>query len=120
MLETSRTRLLVDAGLSKRETLRRLAALGDELERIDGIVISHEHSDHIGGLAALLMKWRATVYLTPATHAEALRVLPEHQARRLEQVADNRAVFEVSHDVKPRGTGRGASPPCRGPRRRSG
>ena len=86
LLETSRTRLLVDAGLGKRETLRRLAAVEQSIDRLDGIVISHEHSDHIGGLAALLAKWRTTVYLTAATHAETLRMLPEPHAKRLERV----------------------------------
>jgi phosphoribosyl 1,2-cyclic phosphodiesterase len=86
LLETSRTRLLVDAGLSKRETLRRLASIEQQVDTLDGILISHEHSDHICGLAALLMKWRTTVYLTAATHAEALSALPEHQARRLDRV----------------------------------
>src|ERR1700747_1931952 len=75
LLETSRTRLLVDAGLGKRETLRRLGALAHSLDRLDGIVISHEHTDHIGGLPALLSKWHTAVYLTAETHAETLRFL---------------------------------------------
>jgi phosphoribosyl 1,2-cyclic phosphodiesterase len=86
LLETPRTRLLVDAGLGKRETLRRLAALAHSVDRLDGIVISHEHTDHIGGLPALLSKWHTTVYLTAETHAETLRFLPERHARRLERV----------------------------------
>ena len=86
LLETSQTRLLVDAGLGKRETLRRLASLAHSLDHLDGIVISHEHSDHIGGLAALLGAWRTTVYLNAETHAETLRFLPERHARRLERV----------------------------------
>ena len=87
LIETSQTRLLVDAGLGKRETLRRLTAIEQSTEQLDGILISHEHSDHIGGLAALLAKWsRTTVYLTPATHAETLRILPEAHAKRLARV----------------------------------
>jgi phosphoribosyl 1,2-cyclic phosphodiesterase len=87
LLETSRTRLLLDAGLGKRETLRRLAAFEQSAGQLDGIVISHEHSDHIGGLAALLSQWRSTtIYLTAETHAEVVRILPERQARRLERV----------------------------------
>ncbi len=86
LLETPRTRLLVDAGLSKRETLRRLTALEQVPDGLDGIVISHEHSDHTRGLAALLLKWRTTVYFTPATHAETMRLLPERHARRLDRV----------------------------------
>src|SRR5207253_10807698 len=46
LLETEKTRLLVDAGLGKRETLARLAAVGKDVEHIDGILITHEHSDH--------------------------------------------------------------------------
>ncbi len=86
LLETSRTRLLVDAGLGKRETLRRLAALAHSIDRLDGIVISHEHTDHVGGLAALLGAWRTTVYLSAETHAEMLRFLPEKHASRLDRV----------------------------------
>lgn len=87
LLETSQTRLLVDAGLSKRETLRRVAALGQSLDHLDAIVVSHEHSDHINGLAALLGKFKsAIVYLTPGTHDETLRALPENKAKRLDRV----------------------------------
>ena len=91
MLETERTRLLVDAGLGKKETLRRLAAVECLVDRLDGIVISHEHSDHIGGLAQVLGQWRTTVYLTEATHSEVKRVLPESSQKRLTQVQHIRA-----------------------------
>jgi phosphoribosyl 1,2-cyclic phosphodiesterase len=87
LLETSRTRLLVDAGLGKKETLRRLALIEQAAGHLDGIVISHEHSDHIGGLAALISQWRnLTVYLTPATHAEVVRTLAPRQVKRLQRV----------------------------------
>jgi len=52
MLETERTRLLIDAGLGKRETLARLAAVERTVEHIDGILITHEHTDHCKRLAA--------------------------------------------------------------------
>jgi phosphoribosyl 1,2-cyclic phosphodiesterase len=87
LLETTRTRLLVDAGLGKRETLRRLAVIERTAGALDGIVISHEHTDHIGGLASLVSQWRGTiVYLTADTHAEVMRILPERQAKRLQRV----------------------------------
>ena len=91
LLETSTTRLLVDAGLGKKETLRRLAAVGRDVDRLDGIVISHEHSDHIGSLAQVLGQWRTTVYLNEATHTEVMRILPETSHKRLDRVEHIRA-----------------------------
>ena len=91
LLETDTTRLLVDAGLGKKETLRRLAAVGRDVDRLDGIVISHEHSDHIGSLAQVLGQWRTTVYLNEATHTEVLRIMPESGHKRLDRVEHIRA-----------------------------
>jgi phosphoribosyl 1,2-cyclic phosphodiesterase len=91
LLETDHTRLLVDAGLGKKETLRRLAAVGRDVDRLDGIVISHEHSDHIGSLAQVLGQWRTTVYLNEATHTEVMRILPETSHKRLDHVEHIRA-----------------------------
>jgi phosphoribosyl 1,2-cyclic phosphodiesterase len=91
LLETGHTRLLVDAGLGKKETLRRLAAVGRDVDRLDGIVISHEHTDHIGSLAQVLGQWRATVYLNEATHTEVMRILPENSHKRLDRVEHIRA-----------------------------
>jgi phosphoribosyl 1,2-cyclic phosphodiesterase len=85
LLETERTCLLVDAGLGKKETLRRLAAIEKQVDRLDGILISHEHSDHIGGLPQALGHWRTSVYLTEATHGEILRILPEAMSKRLDR-----------------------------------
>jgi phosphoribosyl 1,2-cyclic phosphodiesterase len=86
LLETSRTRLLVDAGLGKKETLRRLALIEQSVEHLDGIVISHEHSDHINGLAHLLGHWHTAIYLTAATHSEVTRGLTEKQLKRFDRV----------------------------------
>ncbi len=76
----------MDAGLGKKETLRRLAAFEQSVDRLDGIVISHEHSDHINGLAHLLGHWRTTIYLTAATHSEVTRSLTEKQLKRFDRV----------------------------------
>ncbi|HEV2246772.1 MAG TPA: MBL fold metallo-hydrolase, partial [Terriglobia bacterium] len=53
LVATERTRLLVDAGFSKKETLRRLAAAGERADRFDALLVSHEHVDHINGLKSL-------------------------------------------------------------------
>lgn len=83
MLETETTRLLVDAGLGKRETLRRLEALSARVDRLDGIVISHEHSDHIGGLPQILGLWKTTVYSTRQTQYAILQSVPPNLHKRL-------------------------------------
>ena len=53
---TERTRLLVDAGLSYRDTCNRMASIGEDPARLDAIVITHEHSDHVCGLVRLAKK----------------------------------------------------------------
>ena len=86
LLETEHTRLLVDAGLSKRETLARLAAIENKINGLDGILISHEHTDHCNGLPQILGMWRAPVYLTEPTHFELRRILPETLGKRMDRV----------------------------------
>ena len=57
-VETDETRVLVDAGLSPRQTRVRLASIGRAPENLNAILITHEHSDHITGLAGLAEKLR--------------------------------------------------------------
>ena len=111
LLETERTCLLVDAGLGKKETLRRLGALEKRPERLDGILISHEHSDHSSGLPQLAREWRAAVFLTEPTHRELEKMLPETRGKKIERVEHIRAgdrftigdievaAFAVPHDA---------------------
>jgi phosphoribosyl 1,2-cyclic phosphodiesterase len=70
-LATEKTRLLIDAGLSCRETYARLAAIGEPADGLDAVVISHEHTDHIGGLRVLALKGDLPVYISLPT-CEAL------------------------------------------------
>jgi phosphoribosyl 1,2-cyclic phosphodiesterase len=69
VISSSTTRLLLDAGLSCRETLKRMKAAGEEPEGLDGILVSHEHSDHAAGLPVLARRLKVPVYMTEATHA---------------------------------------------------
>ncbi|MGB8013890.1 MAG: MBL fold metallo-hydrolase [Terriglobales bacterium] len=68
LVATSATRILVDAGLSGRETFKRLKAIGERAEDISAIVITHEHSDHVAGLQRLATKLNVPVFLTAPTH----------------------------------------------------
>lgn len=67
LITTEKTRVLVDAGLSAREILRRLAAVGVDCSELDGILITHEHSDHAGGLRVLMRSVKCPVYISEAT-----------------------------------------------------
>jgi phosphoribosyl 1,2-cyclic phosphodiesterase len=61
-LETGETRILIDAGFSARQTRQRLAAIGRAPEGLSGILITHEHSDHINGLLGLAGKLNIPIY----------------------------------------------------------
>ncbi|MBY0506646.1 MAG: MBL fold metallo-hydrolase [Bryobacteraceae bacterium] len=56
LVATPHTRLLIDAGLSAKETYARLEAIGENPCDIDAILITHEHADHVSGLPALARK----------------------------------------------------------------
>jgi phosphoribosyl 1,2-cyclic phosphodiesterase len=73
LIRTEKTRVLVDAGLSARETLRRFAEVGEDFLKLDAIIITHEHSDHIGGLRVLLNSVTCPVYISGETREAYLR-----------------------------------------------
>ena len=68
LVSSSGTRLLVDAGLSCKELLRRMVLCGENPRSVDAILITHEHGDHVGGLYVLAKKLKVPVYITAATH----------------------------------------------------
>jgi phosphoribosyl 1,2-cyclic phosphodiesterase len=71
LIESDQTRILVDAGLSGRQILQRLAMLGQAVEELDGIVLTHEHTDHSRGLGTLCKSRPLPVYANRLT-AEAI------------------------------------------------
>ncbi|MGD1106592.1 MAG: MBL fold metallo-hydrolase [Terracidiphilus sp.] len=70
-----RTRILVDAGLSCRELFRRMKLADEDPETLDAIVITHEHQDHVNGLAVTVRRLGIPVYFTEATHRAWMRWL---------------------------------------------
>lgn len=59
--------ILVDAGISCRETERRMTRLGLSMQSVKAIFVSHEHTDHISGIPVLAKKYHLPVYITDAT-----------------------------------------------------
>src|ERR1051326_2882257 len=66
-LETDHVRLLIDAGFSARQIRKRLTMIGRAPELLSGILITHEHSDHVQGLATLAEKLGIPVYCNRPT-----------------------------------------------------
>ena len=69
------TRLLVDAGLSCRELLRRMALSGEDPASLTAILITHEHLDHVAGLSVLARRLGIPVFFTEATHRAWTRMM---------------------------------------------
>ncbi len=61
-LETAETRLLIDAGFSPKQIRTRLASIGHVPENLSGILITHEHIDHIAGLVGIAQKLSIPIY----------------------------------------------------------
>ncbi|RYZ85675.1 MAG: MBL fold metallo-hydrolase, partial [Moraxellaceae bacterium] len=77
LVEWSRGALLIDCGFSVKEAEQRLDRLGKTAHDLVAILVTHEHSDHIKGVAALARRYRLPVYMTPGTyHSRNLGDLP--------------------------------------------
>jgi len=70
--------ILVDAGISCKETEKRMLRSGLSIEKIKAIFISHEHADHISGLAGLSKKYQLPVYITSGTLRAARTKIEKH------------------------------------------
>ena len=67
IVDDGETRLLLDCGFSARATVERLARLSVAAEDIDGVLVTHEHSDHIAGVLRFASRFAIPVYLTHGT-----------------------------------------------------
>jgi phosphoribosyl 1,2-cyclic phosphodiesterase len=88
IVSSSTTRILLDAGISCRETFKRIKALGEDPHALSAILITHEHSDHVYGLQVLARRTNVPVFMTGATHQTWARALRDESGElpRLEKL----------------------------------
>ena len=92
VVASSTTRILVDAGLSCRELMKRMRAAGEDPLCLDAILITHEHQDHVQGMAVTARKLGIPVYLTEPTHRAWVRwMTPRKRITYAEWLAQRRA-----------------------------
>jgi phosphoribosyl 1,2-cyclic phosphodiesterase len=73
--------VLIDAGISCRETEKRMARLGLSMSLVKAIFVSHEHSDHITGIPRISKKYQLPVYITDSTHSSCGLPIEAHLIR---------------------------------------
>ncbi len=104
-VEMDGKKILVDAGISTRRIRQELSAIGQDIGELDGVFITHEHSDHIKGLATMVKKYRTNIYARPDTF-RAMKCLEEFPLECIHPIVNSvrldRVVvkaFEIPHDA---------------------
>lgn len=105
LIEAAGVRLMIDCGFTLREVQARCAALEFDPGALDAILVTHEHSDHVGGVARLARAYDIPVYLTRGTAAGARdwegcerRYISPHQAFAVGALEVQ--PFPVPHDAR--------------------
>jgi phosphoribosyl 1,2-cyclic phosphodiesterase len=107
LVEAGATRVLIDCGFGIRDTVARLARIGVAPETVTAIIVTHEHSDHVGGVAAFAARYQTPVWLTFGTLsavAERFAGLPKVYGFDTEDAFAIDAIevrpFPVPHDAR--------------------
>ena len=106
LVEAGNTRLLVDAGFGPREMSRRLERLGLTADAVDAVLVTHEHSDHIGGVFACARRFGWAVLLTHGTLAACadtgadtrITIIDSHESASVGDICVH--PFPVPHDAR--------------------
>ncbi|MGB7134340.1 MAG: MBL fold metallo-hydrolase [Acidobacteriaceae bacterium] len=112
VVSSATTRILVDAGLSCRELMKRMKAAGEDSSTLDAILVTHEHQDHVQGLAVTARKLGIPVYWTEPTHRAWVRWMTPRKrityAQWLEQRKQSAASRERTASENPANGGQQA------------
>lgn len=108
LIEDDDTCILIDLGFTLKDTERRLRKLDRSPEDISAVLVTHEHGDHINGVAAFARKYKIPVHLTPGTyHPKKLGSVPG-----LEQINCHRTFNLGSLGIEPVPVPHDAREPC--------
>ena len=105
VVEVGRTRIMLDCGFGLNDAVNRLARLGLQPDDLTGIVVTHEHADHIGGAGRFARKFKLPVWLTAGTLSMAqdleyveVNVIDSHTLFTMQDMAVQ--PFPVPHDAR--------------------
>jgi phosphoribosyl 1,2-cyclic phosphodiesterase len=102
-IESNGTRLLIDVGVPFARIKNDLETIGEDINKIDGILISHEHSDHLGGLGSLNKKIDAPIYIRKALSSAVKNVVRNEDIVLIDDDIKigtlTITLFNTSHDV---------------------
>jgi phosphoribosyl 1,2-cyclic phosphodiesterase len=95
VISSARTRILVDAGMSCREIFKRMRAADENPATLDAILVTHEHQDHVQGVAVTARKLGVPVFFTEATHRAWMRWMkPQKRMTYAEWLAQRKQAAE--------------------------
>ncbi len=104
-IETDNTKLLVDCGVSSKKLEEALNWVGVKISDIDGILISHEHSDHVKGLSTISKKYSIPIYANNATFTNLKQNISEdfkikYKSNEKFEIGDIKVFpFSIPHDA---------------------
>ncbi len=103
-IETNKTRILVDLGITSGNAEKKLKSLNIEPSSINAIVLTHTHVDHINGIKVFIKKYNPIIYLTSKMYNEISKIIT---IENYQIITDNFAisdlqvtVFKTSHDTE--------------------
>ena len=103
LLDSQNSSVLVDCGMSGKELERRLAEIKIPPEKIKGIVITHEHSDHISGAGIVSRRFNIPVYIRQKTYDSAVDKFGKAEIRFIDKTFTvsefSFEAFPVAHDA---------------------
>ena len=107
-IEMGKRKFLIDAGFSGKKTIEKLNNIERRIEDIDGIFVTHEHSDHIQGLGVLSRKFDIPVYLHEITYGMIKEKVGKIEKKNINFINEEKITiddcvinsFEVMHDAE--------------------